>query len=369
MNAPDNDRAAQDRLAQLVREAAEGVEPRDGLMAIRTRTRTSTKETPMNNVRTWLVTGLGGAVATAAVIGGVWLATNDDEKSQDPGPLNTPSGTVSETPTDDPTKTDEPSTSVDITVPAYYVAETSHGLRLYREFHAAEAYDDSLDARLEAAVCSAAGATADDGDYTAYWNEAGLVSCTATWNGDVVTIDLGDQAANSSGDLHDGSDLTAEERAISVEQLIYTAQAAVGEGRVPVQFLLNGSHTDQILGQPASEPLANGPVLETLSHVNISSPTEGETVSGDTLEVSGVGSSFEANFQLLLERTSDSEDVASGYATGEGWMGEKLFPFTGTLDISDVPPGTYTLIAMTDDASGGAEGNGPHVDSKIITIE
>ena len=59
--------------------------------------------------------------------------------------------------------------------------------------------------------------------------------------------------------------------------------------------------------------------------------------------------------------------MLEGFATAEGWMG-KLFPFTTTLDLSDLPPGDYTLVASTDDPSGGAEGNGPFTDTKDFTL-
>jgi hypothetical protein len=124
-----------------------------------------------------------------------------------------------------------------------------------------------------------------------------------------------------------------------------------------------------VLGLPTSEPLANGPVLDTLAHVSLTTPAEGDVVSGDTLEVSGVANSFEANVIVRLQRYEGTEVVAEEPFTAEGWMGEKLFPFSGTLDLSGVAPGDYVLIAMTDDPSGGAEGQGAHSDSRRITVE
>ena len=49
--------------------------------------------------------------------------------------------------------------------------------------------------------------------------------------------------------------------------------------------------------------------------------------------------------------------------------GEKLFPFSPGFHISDVEPGRYILMAMTDDASGGQEGFGADSDTKVITIQ
>ena len=40
-----------------------------------------------------------------------------------------------------------------------------------------------------------------------------------------------------------------------------------------------------------------------------------------------------------------------------------------TIDVSDLAPGTYTFVAMTDDPSGGAEGFGPITDTRTIIVE
>jgi len=50
-------------------------------------------------------------------------------------------------------------------------------------------------------------------------------------------------------------------------------------------------------------------------------------------------------------------------------MGERLFPFSGEIDVSSLDPGTYTLIVETDDPSGGVEGNAPFSDTRTFVIE
>ena len=61
--------------------------------------------------------------------------------------------------------------------------------------------------------------------------------------------------------------------------------------------------------------------------------------------------------------------VDAGFFTAEGWMGTRLFPFSGDLAVSSLDPGTYTLIVETDDASGGAEGPGSYSDSRTFVLE
>lgn len=202
-----------------------------------------------------------------------------------------------------------------------------------------------------------------DPDYRSGWPDAAALAAASYDGTEVITIDL-------TGDIHDlPADMSERQAQVALEQLIFTAQAVVGEGRKPVQFLLDGSHSDQVLGQPTSEPLANGPLFDTLSLVNLDSPAEGDVVTGDTLEVSGVANSFEANVIVKLQRYEGNAVVFQEGVTAEGWMEEKLFPFAGSFDISDVEPGQYLLSASTDDPSGGAEGFGPDTDTKLITIE
>lgn len=345
-------------LSRLLNDAVSDVEPRSGIEAIRSLTHL-TQESPMTNIRTWFLGGLGAAVATAAVIGGVMLAGNDDPSAKDPGVSNTPSNQASETPSDDPTDDPtDPVTVVDpkpVAVAAYFAGETPNGLRLYREFQQVQTTD-----KRTSAVQLAVSGTPDDPDYRTLW-PAGSDVASVGLEGDVVTVDL-------SGNVHDRpSGMTAAQAQLAIEQVIFTAQAAVGEGRLPVQLLLDGSHTDQVLGQPASEPLANGSILDTLAMVNITTPGEGETVSG-TLDVSGVGNSFEATFQVRLQRYEGTAIAFQDFITGEGCCENKLFPFSKAFDISDVEPGRYLLMVSTDDPSGGAEGAGPTTDTKVITI-
>jgi hypothetical protein len=366
-----------DDLTRLLRDAVDDIEPRPGLEAIRSRTSLS-KEPSMNPFRAWILGGFGAAVATAAVIGGVVLVGNNDPGAdKNPGPADTPSSQVSETPsqttsetpsqtpseTPSQTPTDEPSdpgTSAPSSggaVPVYYVGDTPSGPRLYREFRA----NPDAGEPVSYAVSTALG-DALDRDYRSGW-PAGTEATQFGLTSDLLTINL-------EGDLHDRpAGMTEDEAQIAIEQLIYTAQAAYGQGRVPVQFLLNGGHTDQLLGQPASEPLANGPVLQTNSHVQLSTPNEGDVISDGTLEVTGAANSFEANVVARLQRWEGNYIAFQEPITAEGWMGEKLFPFSRTFDVSNVAPGTYVLMVMTDDASGGAEGPGAFTDSRVITIE
>jgi hypothetical protein len=361
-----------DDLTRLLHGAVDDIEPRPGLQAIRSRT--ATKESPMSASRPWLLGALGGAVATAAVIGGVVLATNGEDRSgeepdvvapttsepaspspSESAPEPSPTETGSPAAPESPRAADPASTTV---LPVYYVGEVPGGLGLYREFQADGAAGDN---KVLRATERAVELSPVDPDYRSAWPEGADVTA-AEASADLITVDI-------SGDLRNRpSGMTEREAALAVEQVVYTAQAALSQGRVPVQILLNGSRSDTVLGVPTSEPLANGPVLKTLAHASITTPFQGQVVSGDSIVVEGVANSFEANVLIELQPAGGGAAVEQTFATAEGYMGEKLFPFRTTLDVSGVGPGTYVLVVSTDDPSGGAEGNGPHRDTKTVEI-
>jgi hypothetical protein len=349
------------RLADLFSDAVSDIEPANRLDAIRN----ETKVTSMSSRRPWLYAVGGAVVATAAVITAIAAAggTLPGQGDDDPAPAaQSDPATKEPKPSDDasePTPTETtalPSASV---VPVYFVGDTPSGPRLYREFLR---NTDDADPLKYAAATSVAGSS-DDPDYGTLWPSDVTVGDVTSDGADILTVDI-------KGAPHDlPSGMSQEEAQLALQQVVFSVQAANGQGRVGVQLLLDGQPSDQVLGQPTSEPLANAPILKTLSLVSLSSPAEGETVSGDSLQVEGVANSFEANVIVRLQRWEGTEVMSEDAFTADGWMGDKLFPFSGTIDISDVPPGDYAVIAMTDDPSGGTEGSGAFSDSRRITIE
>lgn len=347
------------RLSELLSDAVSDVEPGNALHSIRNRT----KVTPMSARRPWLFAAGGAVVATAAVLtaiafaGGNLTGASDDDTDPADRTSQSPDRGKDETdsPSPSPSETDSPGAAQ--VVPVYFVGDTPSGLRLYREFQEVTT-SDAPTAAVELAVTG----SAQDPDYSTTW-PGGTGVAGVSYDGDVITVDLtGAPRTRPSG-------VSEEQASMAVEQVIYTAQAAVQQGRPGVQVLVDGERTDQVLGVPVSEPLANGPVLQTLALVSLTSPAEGEVVSGGSLEVSGVANSFEANVVVRVQRYQGNEVVLTEPITAEGWMGEQLFPFEGTLDLSDLEPGEYLLSASTDDPSGGTEGSGPHTDTRLIIVE
>jgi hypothetical protein len=354
------------RLSELISETADSVEPAEGLTAIRSRTR---KESPMStrnsSGRNWLYAVGGAVVGTAAVIVAIAVVSqlNDDDSSTPvagqtqtsaPDPTKEPSPT--DTPSDTPTSADVSATGTPIesAVPVYFAGDGPRGTVLFREFQPGIGADPVA----QAAQAAVAG-PAHDPDYRSLW-PAGT-QAAASYDGDVITVDL------TGADLHDRpAGMTKRDAELAIQQVVYSVQGAA-QARAGVQLLIDGQRTDQVLGSPASEPLTNAKGSDVLSQMSITSPEEGQKVSG-TFTASGVNNAFEATFTWEL-RDSSGQVVANNFGTAEGCCEvDKLFPWTADVDLTGVAPGTYTFVAMNDDPSGG-EGKGPDVDTRTIVVE
>ena len=318
-----------ERLAKLLGDAVSDVEPSDRLADIRARPPRSARAA----ARPRFSAAGAAAVVTAVVVAVVAVLGGD----RDGDPV------------------DHGHHQPTVLVPAYYVGDTTRGPRLFRELHAVPA-----DSRLLGAM-QVATAPPQDPDYATYWPPGSFAHVRFDGSGrdGEYAVTLADATLR---DRPDG--MTAAEARMAVQALIYTVQAA-GDVRAPVQFYVDGRPADRLYGVPAGDPLTNDPVLTTLSLVNLDAPADGVVVSG-WFDVEGLANSPEANVPWQVLR--GEEVVDRGAFTATGWMGERLFPFRGTVDVSDLDPGTYTFVAMTEDPSGGAEGFGPATDTRTIVV-
>ncbi|QNN53345.1 Gmad2 immunoglobulin-like domain-containing protein [Nocardioides mesophilus] len=375
MTSPPDDRPDQpdqpddqpeDRLHELFESAVADVEPRHGLDAIQSRT----KVTHMS-ARPWYLGAAAAVVATAATIVAVTVIGNDGGTPSS-GPAPAGSASVSVSPSE-PTReasaspavpSVEPSPSASqsaeqpggtVAVPVYYLGETGRGPRLYREFHPGSATD-----ALQAALDQAVGQAPEDPDYFTPWPSGTTVdgSFDGTGADGEIAITVTSPTGTSLHDRPTGMDAQTAEMA--VQQLVYTAQAAVG-GTNPVQFLLDGSRTDTLLGVPVSEPLARGEATSTLALVWIIAPEQGAQVSSP-FTVKGIGAFFEANVTWKLLAADTGKVVKSGFAMAEECC--RMAPYSFQVSA---PPGDYTLLVSDEDASGG-EGPQPFQDTKQVTI-
>lgn len=325
-------------LRRTLHDAVSDVHPQGTFDDIRSRTE---KVVPMKR---WMIPTLAVAAVMAAVVGGAfWLVGDNDP---DHGPSGTPTSGASSPGT---TATTEP--TGDRAVPVYWVGDTPHGRKLYREFQSQQVCASS-DCLLKAATVTALSGSPTDPDFTAPWPDGTGLS-DLSYNGDVLTIGL-------SGDLHDRpADMSEADASLAIQQLIFSAQAGLGKGRVPVQLLLDGKHTDTVLGVPASEPLAADNPDDVQALVQVDSPTDGATVS-KTFTVTGRAATFEAN--VVWELKQGAKTVEKGFTTAQECCTLAPYSFDVTAD-----PGTYTLVVHDTDESG--QGRPVNEDTKEITVQ
>ena len=327
-------------LHDLLDDAVADVEPGYALDRIRARTTTTKRRWPY---------AAGGAVLAIAASFTAFAVLGPDTapRATDPGSTTSPSASerVSEAPT--------------TPLAVYFVGDTPDGPRLYLEFRQFTSVPGATDVQvaLKTAVVTALTGPPLDPDYRTRWPDIGSGLRNVEVVDGSIRIDLYPSATQAHG-------LPAAERHAAIEQLIQTAQGAVQQ-RLPVQFLVNGNPSAEILGLPASEPLANGPVLDTLALVSLTTPSEGMQVDNDEpLVVQGAGNSFEGNIVTRIQRWEGTYIVDQLPAIA-GWGEDRLFPFEVTFDLTDVPPGDYVVISQTDDPSG--EGRF-HTDTRRITV-
>lgn len=288
-----------------------------------------------------------GALALGAT------ACSEEVPDRDPTPVSNESEATdpAESPTETPADTETAEPAGSATVPVYFAADTPQGARLFREFRAVPA-DNPL---MEAGALLTAGDVLDP-DYRTEWPGGDFASIEATDG--LLVVEMLDDGWTTRVD-----GMSAKDARLAIQQLVYTLQG-VQQERVPVQILLDGQPTS-LFGIDTTEPFTAADPIEVMGLVNITAPEQGSTVTGGKLEASGVGSSFEAN--LLWEIRQGDQVVLDGFATAEGWM-DKLYPWETSIDVSGLEPGDYTFVARTDDPSGGAEGSGPHEDTKDFSI-
>lgn len=348
-----------DRLSELLSDSVSDIEPDNRLTEIRDATRRAATHTR----RTRLLAIGGAVVGTAAVVTAVALVSQSGNDSAGPGPATTTSSSPTQRPTMPSTVIGSPESPILISpgqsptggppattaVAVYYVGDNPSGRPvLYREFH--QGLADPATAPMQA--LRELEAPPFDPDYSTVWRPGTFAG--ASYAAGVITVDLADASVHDRP--ADMSPATAE---ASIQQVIYTMQATF-QTRAPVQFTLHGNHIDQVLGVPTSEPLSQGTVLKTLSLMSISSPNEGDKVSGQ-LTVSGVNNGFEASLSVYLERAGKKYALMPGMSAG--WQGDQLYPWTVTLDLTKVPPARYTLVAANDDPSGKG-----HADTDTRTV-
>ncbi len=300
-----------DRITDLLHEVADDVEPGDRLDAIRSEIGVRRPG------RGWWAAGGVGLVA-ASVVAALAMTTGAPAPTE-PQPVAPPASTGADAATQ--------------AVAVYYQGDTGLGLRLYREFRRVRTDDP-----LTAALTLVFEGTPSDPDYRTGWAPAPGTFVGAEVVDDVVRVEIGDP------ELLIEHDPPVAQNALAIEQVIFTAQAAVQE-RLPVQFVHDGEPVSELFGRDASEPLSRSPQVEVLAPVSISDPREGLQVDNDdTLEVRGRGTSANGDVSVSVVGVASGETVNDG--TLKGYLAtDRLTGFFLGFAMADVPPGDYDVVA------------------------
>lgn len=351
---------------------ASRIEPEDRLGAILAETRG--EDAAGRPARRWL---LPAAAAAAAVLlaGTVWAvnrptgstpvggptaateATSTSPTTTRPtsvGPSSVPTQSATGPIAPPPTGVGTPTTSVvppataTISLPVYYLGPVVAGgkdMRLFREFvPTTVATPATAEAKALAALRQAFGfpnLVPQNPAYVSPWISSGPQSVTVGDGVIRVALTRGLDATPVGGS------------ALAVQQIVWTAQAAVGQGALPVRITVPGNaelapgvSSTRTWNRP-TDPIA---VAAILSPIWVDEPFRGQVVSaGSPLTVKGVASTFEANVEWELLR--DGKAVEQGFTTASiGAPGRGSYTFrTKALD-----GGSYVLRVFESSAKDGS---------------
>jgi hypothetical protein len=275
--------------------------------------------------------------------------------SSAPSAVPSPAGPSSSLPTapSTPTATGTPSAAqvpgAVAALPVYLVGAVGNkgsGPRygLFRQFVSATVPGDATAAQKAQAALSAALESRTGGRATPYLRP---------WGGTTVEhVTLSDQLITVGLSGGGAVGVPPEQSRLAVQQLVWTATAAVGKAGLPVRFEVADGATALFgtypTGSTYSRPAADA-TYQDLAPIWVERLASGTTVPADRAVVaSGTASVFEANVQWRLTRSG--AEVTKGFTTAStGAPGRG----TWTVDLGRLPAGAYTFTAFTQSAEDG----------------
>ncbi|MBI3429203.1 MAG: GerMN domain-containing protein [Actinobacteria bacterium] len=251
--------------------------------------------------------------------------------SKSPTSSPTPTSTISITPSATPSQ----SPTVEMrTLAQYWVADTSRGFRLFREFVRIAPTPDPITASLRELVTH----KPVDSDYENLWPADTKINSVLV-AGDSAIVDLTFSKLN----------VGAESESLAIAQLVWTATAADTSVK-KISLTVDGKRVESLAGHAdATKPFTHGLTYEVLAPVWITSPTEGQSVNAVGFTLSGMASTFEANVAWKVYR--DGKLIKQGSTTAAeaapAWK-----PWS--IAISGLAPGKYLFMAMEYSAKDGS---------------
>jgi Immunoglobulin-like domain of bacterial spore germination len=340
------------RLREVLRQEAERITPHDRRMEILAMVHDDTQAGGPG--RRWLIPV--AAAASVALIGAIaWGVSNGGGSQQaqpavthdattatattpQPSPTSVPAPVLSPNPSQTPTPhPSKAGATTEMALPVYFVGASSAAgdkFGLYREFVRTSVpvgATSAQKARTALAVAMNAQPFTNYEPYLQPWSATSVTNVTVTPR--LITITLSGPGA---------SGFTAAQTRLAVQELVWTAQAAMGQGAIPVKFVVaNGSQklfgtypTSQTYDRPA--PAVQ---YEVLAPIWITSPAGGQVFSAGTAVVAtGQSCAFEGTTQWQLKKSGAAFE--SGVTTASSGC-----PVRGTwqVKLGALPAGSYVF--------------------------
>ena len=251
----------------------------------------------------------------------IMIAVSGCSQSSKPSTSNTP------TPSASPTMSTK-------ALAQYWVADTSRGFRLYREFVRVNPVPDAITSALRQLVSQ----KPTDSDYVSLW-PLGTTINSVRISGDSAIVDLTFPKLN----------LGSEAESLAIAQLVWTATAA--ETTVKrISITVDGKKIESLAGHmDASKAFTRGLTYEVLAPIWITSPTENQSIAAKGFTLSGMASTFEANvvWKVMKNGVLIQEGSTTAQEAAPAWKPWSVL-------IKDLKPGSYQFFAMEFSAEDGS---------------
>jgi len=322
------------RLREVLHREAERIKPHERRTEILAMVHDDEKQIAEPR-RRWLIPG--AAAASVALIGAVIWGVSNTGSSQQATPAMTSASAPAIVSPDATSNGSVASATTQVALPAYFVgANTTAGNQfgLYREFIPTAVPVGATPAQKAKAAVAAAMNAQPFTNYEPYiqpWSGTSVTDVMVTRS--LITITLSGPGA---------SGFTAAQTKLAVQELVWTAQAAIGQGTTPVKFVVaNGSPA--LFGTYPTTQTYNRPTpdlqYEVLAPIWITTPVRNHLYpAGATVVAAGQSCSFEGTTQWQLKKSTTT--VKSGVATASSGC-----PTRGTwqVKLGVLAAGDYTF--------------------------
>ena len=316
-------------------------ERRTEILAMTRQTRQETKSAQPR--RRWLIPA--AAAASVALIGAaVWGVSNAGGSqpltpaataTSTPAPTTAPTAALPAVPPSRSAPSGSPSATSNgklggatsqvalVSLPAYFVGANmpaGNTFGLYREFVRTAVPAGATQARKARAAVAIAMSAAPFTTTTPFLKPWTGTSVTN------VTVSPGRITITLSGPGAPG--LTAAQTRLAVQQLVWTAQAAVGQGNIPVKFLVTNGTVKLFGTYPTSQTYNRPPAAlqyEVLAPIWVTSPVQNQVFPAGPVVAAGQSCAFEGTTAWQLKKggavaKSGSTLASSGCPTRGTWQ-------------------------------------------------